>query len=248
MLISIITPAFQSEKTIGQCLSSVSKQSYGPLEHIVVDGLSKDKTPDIVLSFPHVHSFISEADTGMYYAINKGIHKSSGDIIGILNSDDFYVNNQVIEKVMKMFDSRPVDAVYGDLNYVDKDDIHKVVRKWRSGEYNKDRFLQGWMPPHPAFFIRKTCYQKFGSFNTGFSISADYELMLRMLYQHEISCAYLPEVLVAMRTGGKSNISWKARWKANQEDRLAWKVNGLKPGPFTLWMKPLSKVGQFFGR
>lgn len=183
----------------------------------------------------------------MYEAINKGIQKSSGEVIAILNSDDFYVNNQVIEKVMKLFNSRPVDAVYGDLNYVDKDDIHKVVRKWRSGEYRKDRFLQGWMPPHPAFFIRKTCYQKFGLFNTAFSISADYELMLRMLYKHEISCAYLPEVLVNMRTGGKSNMSWKARWKANQEDRRAWKINGLKPGAFTLWMKPLSKLGQFFG-
>jgi len=180
----------------------------------------------------------------MYDAINKGIQKSSGEVIGILNSDDFYVNNQVIENVMKMFESQPVDAVYGDLNYVDQQDTQRIIRKWRSGSFNKNRFLKGWMPPHPAFFIRKSCYQKFGLFNTDFGISADYELMLRMLYKHGISCAYLPEVLVNMRTGGKSNMSWKARWQANQEDRRAWKVNGLKPGPFTLWMKPLSKLEQ----
>jgi len=246
MVVSIITPSFNSENCIFHCLESVRNQSYKNIEHLLIDGASRDDTLKIAKTYSHISKIISETDHGIYDAINKGIRLASGQIIAILNSDDYYSHPLVLKKVMEAFENQDVDIVYGDLNYVDKTDPGKIVRKWRSGEYNKDRFLKGWMPPHPAFFIRKSCYTRYGAYNTSLNISADYELMLRMLYRYELSCVYLPEVLVAMRMGGKSNSSWHSRWKANQEDRLAWKMNGLKPGPFTLLMKPLRKLGQFF--
>ncbi|MEP7324285.1 MAG: glycosyltransferase, partial [Saprospiraceae bacterium] len=177
-------------------------------------------------------------------AMNKGIKISSGDIIGILNSDDTYTNNGVIQNVMDQFKNKSVDAVYGDLNYIDQN--NNIIRKWRSGNYDRILFLQGWMPPHPTFFIRREYYEKHGLYNTDFSISADYELMLRMLYKHKLSCTYIPKVLVNMLTGGHSNSSLYKRWIANREDRKAWLVNDLKPELLTLWKKPLNKLMQYF--
>ncbi len=245
MKLTIITPCFNSAETIKETLESVASQSYADIEQIVIDGNSSDNTIEIAKEYPHISKIVSEKDKGIYDAINKGIKISSGEIIGILNSDDFYANELVLEKVATLFKNKKVDAVYGDLDYVSAHNISKIVRKWRSGEYDKRNFLNGWMPPHPTFFIRKECYEKYGLFNTELSISADYELMLRMLYKHHISCAYIPGVLVHMRTGGKSNNGWRSRWLANQQDRMAWKMNGLKPELLTLWKKPLKKVLQY---
>lgn len=227
-------------------LDSVRDQSYPEIEHILIDGASTDDSIKISETYPHLAKVVSEPDQGTYFAMNKGILLAEGEIVGILNADDFYIHPKVLQHVMSQFENRKLGALYGDLNYVDQKDTRKVIRKWRSGPYNRELFLKGWMPPHPAFFIRKAHYLKYGLYDTDLPISADYELMLRMLYRYEVSCEYLPEVLVAMRVGGKSNNSFKSRWQANRQDRLAWKVNGLKPGPFTLWKKPWSKLEQYF--
>jgi glycosyltransferase len=241
--ISIITPSYNSGNTIKSCLGSIQHQTYKNVEHILIDGGSEDNTIRIAHTYPHLSKIVSEPDQGIYDAMNKGIKLSNGDIIGILNSDDVYLSQDVIHSVINRFKNNKVDAVYGDLNYINEN--NKIIRRWRSGEYSRDLFLQGWMPPHPTFFIRKEYYDRYGLYNTDFSISADYELMLRMLYRYKLNCVYIPEVLVSMRTGGHSNSSWRKRWTANKEDRKAWVINGLKPKTLTLWKKPLYKLIQY---
>lgn len=244
MKVSIITPTYNSAHTLADTLNSVACQDYKNIEHFIVDGLSKDNTLEIAYSFPHLSTIISEPDKGIYDAMNKGIKQSNGEIIGILNSDDIYNNKNVLNYVMDVFKDKSIQAVYGDLNYVNYKG--KIIRRWRSGEYNRELFLQGWMPPHPTFFIRRACYEKYGLYDIDFSISADYELMLRMLYKYNLKCIYIPEVLVSMLTGGQSNGSFRKRWIANREDRKAWVINELTPGRFTHLKKPLKKLIQYF--
>lgn len=245
LTISIITPTYNSEGTLHDTLRSVAGQRYDAIEHLIVDGASTDKTASIVSDYQHVSRFLSESDKGLYDAMNKGLKMATGDVIGILNSDDFYAHNRVLERVAELFAEPGTMAVYGDLNYVDAIDTDEVVRHWKAGEFNSNQFLYGWMPPHPSFFVRREVYDACGSFNTRFRYAADYELMLRFLFKHKYTAAYLPEVLVHMRTGGVSNSSLRNRWKANREDRMAWEVNGLKPYFFTIPLKPFRKIGQF---
>ena len=222
MKVSIITATFNSEKTIRDTLNSVANQAYKNIEHIIVDGCSSDATLAIVKSYTHVSKIISEKDSGIYDAMNKGITVCTGDIIGILNSDDFYANKEVLSQIVALFASDPeLECVYSDLDYVDKHAINKVTRKWRSGQIGSNSFINGWMPPHPTVFVRKSVYQIYGSFNTMFRFSADYEFMLRIIHKHKCKFAYLPIVSVKMRTGGLSNSSFKNRLLANREDRLA---------------------------
>jgi len=246
MKVSIITVCYNSNDTIESTIQSVVSQNYNNIEYIIVDGLSTDDTLKIVEQYKSkISKVISEKDNGIYDALNKGITAASGDIIAILHADDFYANENVISKVVNEFIQNNVDAVYGDLQYVDKQDTKKIKRNWISGVYQKQNFLKGWMPPHPSFFVKKECYDKFGLFNTTLKSAADYELMLRFLYKHNCSVVYIPYVLVKMRVGGKSNASLINRIKANREDKMAWKINGLSPGIFTFIRKPLSKLGQF---
>jgi glycosyltransferase len=216
------------------------------------EGASQDLPGDLsnnlinITSQGLVTKFLCERDKGIYDAMNKGLAMANGDIIGVLNSDDFYCSNDVIEEVVRAFQQNNTDCLYGDLNYVDPIDTSKIVRKWRSGSFRKDNFLKGWMPPHPTFFVRKTCYDRFGKFDTQFKSAADYELMLRFLFKESCSAVHLPKVMIHMRAGGVSNVSLKNRIRANREDRLAWKINGLKPKWFTLLRKPLSKLIQYF--
>ena len=267
MKVSIITVSYNSAKTIGDTISSVRKQSYNNIEYIVVDGNSTDGTIEIVKQFMDsskdvaqdalqdsakgapqgvVTTFLCERDKGIYDAMNKGLALATGDIIGVLNSDDFYCADDVIEQVVLAFQKNNTDCLYGDLNYVDPIDTAKIVRKWRSGSYIKENFLKGWMPPHPTFFVKKSCYESFGTFETQFKSAADYELMLRFLFKESCSAQHLPKVMIHMRAGGVSNLSLKNRLRANREDRMAWKMNGLKPKWFTLLRKPLSKLTQYF--
>lgn len=245
MIVSIVTPAYNSESTIADTMESIANQTYENIEQVVVDGKSSDRTLQIVTSHFNNVQILSESDKGIYDAMNKGVQMATGEIVGILNSDDFYANSQVIEEVMRVFEDESVDAVYGDLVYVDERDTSKVVRIWKSGEYKLSEWKKGWMPPHPTFFVRKECYEKFGSYSLELKSSADYELMLRMCYKHKIRVAYLPKILVHMRTGGQSNASIGNRIKANREDREAWRMNDLKPAPFTTILKPLRKITQF---
>lgn len=245
MKISIITACYNSSSTIGDTLQSVSMQTYKDIEHIIVDGASSDNTLEIVSYFPHVSKVVSEKDQGIYDAMNKGVALATGDVIGILNSDDVYVDRYVISKVMKEFEKDNTDAVYADLQYVKFNDLDKVTRTWHSGSFSKRKFYYGWMPPHPTFFVKREVYEKIGNFNCTLRSAADYEFMLRALLKNNFKARYIPEVLVKMRTGGMSNASIGHRLRANREDREAWRINNIRPYFFTIPFKPLRKVLQF---
>ena len=246
MKISIITPTFNSAATLRDTLDSIGGQDYLHVEHLIVDGGSGDDTLAIAGHYPRVSRIVSEPDEGLYDAMNKGIALATGDVIGILNSDDFYTHSKVLSRVAALFELTGADALYGDLEYVDAIDNQRIVRRWKSRPYQPGLFLRGWMPPHPTFFVRRRVYEQFGAFNTLLRFSADYELILRFLYRHRVSACYLPEVMVRMRTGGHSNASLGNRIRANREDRLAWRLNGLRPAFYTLCWKPFSKLGQYF--
>jgi glycosyltransferase involved in cell wall biosynthesis len=243
--ISIITVTYNSAETVAETMQSVEAQDYPHIEHIVVDGQSTDETLEIVRQYPHTATLISEKDDGIYDAMNKGIRAATGDIIGILNSDDMYENEHVITKVAEVFKDPEIQACYADIEYVDSMNTSRVTRRWKAGHYDKNSFYWGWMPPHPSFFVRSSVYDRVGLFNTLLRSAADYEMMLRILVKHHLRAAYIPEVIVKMRTGGMSNASVKNRIRANREDREAWKANGLKPYFFTLYLKPLRKIRQF---
>lgn len=245
MKISIITATFNSAKTIRDTLESVQAQQYSQVEHIIVDGLSSDGTLPIVNQYSNIAVVISEKDSGIYDAMNKGIRLASGEVIGILNSDDVYADGNVLNEVAEIFSDDHVDACYADLQYVDELDTTKLVRHWKSGKFNRSSFFYGWMPPHPTLFLRRRVYEKVGLFNLALRTAADYELMLRIFVRHNFNVRYLPRVIVKMRSGGASNASLKRRIEANKEDRLAWKINNLKPYFFTLYLKPIRKIFQF---
>jgi glycosyltransferase involved in cell wall biosynthesis len=246
MKFSIITVCFNSESTLEQTIQSVLNQTFKDIEYLVIDGGSTDGTLAILNKYKEHIKFISEKDAGIYDAMNKGLKMAKGEIIGMIGSDDFYPSNDVLQLVSKAFDKFKTDAIYGDKQFVNPDNIDKVVRYWTVGEYKKENWLKGFMPPHLSFYVKRACYEQFGNYRTDFTCSADYELMLRMLYKNGVSAHYLPKVLMTMRNGGTSTASWKHRWIANQEDRKAWKVNGLQPKWYTLWWKPLSKIVQLF--
>jgi len=244
--LSLITATYNSAATLCDTLASVAQQDYPAIEHLLVDGGSKDDTLALARTFPHLSRVSSEPDEGLYDAMNKGIRMATGDVIGILNSDDFYVHPGVLSKVMAHLQETGADLLYADLEYVQAEDTSKVVRTWKAGAYRHGLFLQGWMPPHPTLFVRREVYEQYGLFHTGLRFSADYELMLRLLHRHQVSVCYLPEVIVRMRAGGVSNASLRNRLQANREDRMAWEINGLQPRFYTRYVKPLSKLGQYF--
>ena len=245
MRISIITATFNSAATISDTMKSVEEQDYPHIEHIVVDGQSDDDTVRIVRTYPHTATLISEKDAGIYDAMNKGIRAATGEVVGILNSDDIYTDRHVISRVAKVFQDSEIQACYGDLEYVDANNTERVTRKWKAGLYKPGSFYWGWMPPHPTFFVRRKVYEKLGLFETSLRSAADYEMMLRILEKNKMKVAYIPKFLVKMRRGGMSNASFKNRIRANREDRQAWHINGLKPYIFTLYLKPLRKITQF---
>ncbi len=246
MLVSIITATYNSALTLRDCLQSVAKQSYDPIEHIIIDGASKDATLDIVNAFPHIAQVHSEKDQGIYDAMNKGIAHATGDIIGILNSDDFYVDEQVVQAIVNVFENSNCDVVYADLQYVDREHTDKIIRTWKSGTMQQHSFLYGWMPPHPTVFVRRKVYEQYGAFNLALKSAADYEFMLRVLYKEKCRVAYLPKTIVKMRDGGQSNQSIQNRIRANREDKKAWALNDLHPYFFTLLLKPARKLIQYF--
>lgn len=245
MRITVITPTYNSAATVEDTLSSIAAQDHAEVEHIVMDGGSSDDTLGIVGRYGHVSKLITGRDRGIYDAMNNGIEASSGEVIAFLNSDDFYAHSGVLSTVAAVFKEQSADAVYGDLQYVSDKNVMRVVRHWKAGIYRADAFKWGWMPPHPSFFVRRDVFERFGGFNLEMSTAADYELMLRFIHKYQIKLAYVPEVLVKMRTGGASNASFGARWRANRKDREAWTVNELTPFWFTLQLKPLRKITQY---
>jgi glycosyltransferase involved in cell wall biosynthesis len=248
MKISIVTIAFNAEATIADAARSVTEQERDgfELEYIIVDGASTDGTLAGLEPYRHaIDRIISEPDSGLYDAMNKGVAAATGDFVGILNADDAYAHPRVLALVAAALKAAGSDALYGDLHYVAADGSNRIVRKWKSGAFNRRAFLHGWMPPHPTFFLRRSLYNRHGLFSLELKSAADYELMLRMLFKHQTSVTYVPEVLVHMRTGGVSNASWKNRWRANREDLMAWRMNSLRPRPWTMVLKPLRKVVQW---
>jgi glycosyltransferase len=247
--LSIITSVLNSKNFIEDCIKSVLSQTCKDKEYIVIDGGSADGTLDIIKKYEFgISTLVSEKDNGTYDAMNKGIRLATGEVIGILNADDFYPSPKTLEKVVEVFKRNDIDSCYGDLVYVDSADTEKVIRYWRSGPFQIRKFYRGWMLPHPTFFVRRSVYEKYGLFNLSLGSAADYELMLRFLLKHRVTTMYIPEVLVKMRSGGVSNASLKNRIRANRMDRVAWDVNGLRPYPWTLICKPLRKVHQYFVR
>ncbi len=245
MRVSIITATYNSASTIAETMQSVEEQDHPHIEHIIVDGHSLDETLRIIEQYPHTATLISEKDDGIYDAMNKGVRAATGDIIGILNSDDLYVDAHVISKIVRTFQDPGVQVCYADLEYVDALNSARVTRTWKSGNFDSRSFYWGWMPPHPTFFVRKSVYDRVGLFNTRLRSAADYEMMLRILVKYRLPVAYIPEVIVKMRTGGMSNATLNNRIRANREDREAWRLNGLKPYFFTVYLKPLRKITQF---
>lgn len=246
--ISIITVCYNSVATLPDTLQSVAAQSGVQLQHILVDGGSTDGTVALIEAYAREHKqvvWVSEKDQGLYDAMNKGLARCSGDIIGLLNADDFYARNDALKLVAEKFAVENTDALYADLNYVDAHQTDRIVRRWKSGSYQPNSFLWGWMPPHPTFFVSKKIYEQLGGFRLDMGSAADYELMLRFIHKNQIKLSYLPQTIIHMRAGGVSNKQLKNRMKANEMDRKAWEVNGLKPYFFTRWLKPLRKIKQF---
>ena len=247
MKVTLITATYNSEKYLEDCILSVINQRYKNIEHIIIDGKSSDGTVAIIKKYEgNISKWISETDRGMYDAINKGMAMAGGDIIGILNSDDMLESEDVIETIVKTFEEKKVDSIYGDLDYVDPEDLKKIYRIWKGKPYNRSLFRTGWMPAHPTFYFKKEVFQLFGGYETHFYSAADYELMSRYLYKHKISSYYIPKLLVKMRRGGQSNSSLKMRLRANRRDYLAMKKNDIPFAFLVSILKPLSKLHQYY--
>ena len=253
MKISLITVVYNNEKTISHAIESVLNQDYPEIEYIVVDGASKDQTLAVINIYKdRITKIVSEPDKGMYDAMNKAIGLATGEVIGILNSDDLYAHNQVISHVMHAFEQdATLEIVYGSLNYVKADDTTQVVRRWTSMPYFPSFFEYGEKPAHPTFFVKKYCYNKAGVFRwADFKTAADYELMLRFLKVYQFKSRCLNEILVLMRLGGASNRSIKNLINASFEDLYAWRLNGLKAPftflPFKFWIRAKQYWAAFF--
>lgn len=247
MKISIITVVFNAERYLRDCLVSVLTQDYSNIEYIVIDGASTDKSFEIAQDYKEqISVLISEPDNGMYDALNKGIAMATGDVIGILNADDILATNQVITNVVNLFNQKNVDAIYGDLNYVAPENVAQIQRKWRSSTAKPSDLALGWMPAHPTLYVKRKIFSQLGGYSQDYGSAADYELMLRFLYKNKLSTAYLPLLMVKMRSGGMSNQSMKHRYTAFLNDYAALKNNRV-PFPFlALSLKKIRKIQQFF--
>lgn len=246
--ISVITAVCNRADTIAAAVKSVLKQTYPDVEYVIIDGASSDGTLSILKSIAHNLNnilLVSEPDNGIYDALNKGLKYATGDIIGILHSDDYFADEQVLKHVAEAFVDEGVDAVYGDLVYVAKDDTSRIIRLWRAGEYHPSNLARGWMPPHPTLFLRRRVIERWGGYDTRYRISADYDSILRYFGKGLIRTVYIPRVLVKMRLGGESNRSLGRILRKSKEDYLALHRNGIGGLSVLLW-KNLSKVGQFF--
>lgn len=248
MKISIITVCYNAQEHIGNCIRSVICQKYPDVEYIIIDGASKDDTIDIIKEFDSgISVLVSEPDKGIYDALNKGIAMATGDCIGIMHADDFFSDDTVLVKVADAFKNNDIDILYGNLDYVNRSDTYKVVRRWRSENYNDKLLLKGWMPAHPTFYVKRSCYLAYGAYDLKYKSASDYDLMLRFLYHTPLKKYFLNTIMVKMREGGTSNKTFLNRWIANREDYLALKNNKI-PYPYIVTLfKPIRKILQFFG-
>jgi len=238
MKVSIITATYNSAATVGRTLKSVREQTHPDIEHIIVDGASKDNTLAIVAAEgPHVAKVVSEKDRGIYDAMNKGIALATGDVIGLLNSDDFLVNPDTIATIAHTMQEEGLDALYGDVGFFQPGNIEKTVRRYRSNRFSPKALAWGWMPAHPTLYLRREVYERFGVFKTDYRIAGDYEFVARIFHEGRLKYRYLPSVLVRMQMGGASTGGWRSNLLLNQETLRACRENGIS----TNWFKILSK-------
>ena len=247
MRLSIITVVYNNERTITDAITSVLGQTFKDIEYIIIDGGSNDGTMARIEFFrDRIDQLVSEPDHGIYDAMNKGVQLATGDVIGILNSDDVYADDSVLERVMRLFESdMALSMVYGDLVYVEANDLSKVVRTWRSLSYYPNYFEDGHVPPHPSLFLKRKVYEQAGLFNDGMKLAADYELMLRTFKLFTFKSSYLPSILVKMRLGGSTNKSWKNILNGNLEILKAWKMNGLSSPILLMPARVIRRLAQF---
>jgi len=244
--ISIITVVWNNKNSIKNAIDSVLNQTYKNIEYIIIDGVSTDGTIEIVRSYgDKVSKFLSEPDSGLYDAMNKGIFLATGDVVGILNSDDFYIDDQVIQRVVKEFEVKDVDSVYADLEFVKPVNLDKTVRYYDSSKFNPSKFAYGWMPAHPTFFVKRDIYKKYGVFRADLKIAADFDILARFLFTHKISYSYMQEVLVKMRLGGVST-SFNNIWIINIEQLQVCRDNHINTNIFKILLKyPIKILGYF---
>lgn len=244
----MVTAVYNAQDVLEDALRSSLSQTWPNVERIIIDGASRDATPMLLKRYEDgLDVMVSEPDSGIYDALNKGIACATGDVVGFLHADDVYADSEVLARVAAAFADPGVDAVYGDLLYVRRSNPSQVLRYWRAGEYAPEKLKHGWMPPHPAFFVRRRFYEELGGFDPSYRIAADYDCMLRLLSRGALRCVYIPEVLVKMRTGGASNRSLGNILRKSAEDYRALKSNGLGGISALLW-KNISKLGQFVSR
>ena len=243
MKISLITVSFNSGSTIKDAIESVLSQDHPDIEYIIVDGNSKDNTVNIIKSFgSKISKWISEPDAGIYDAMNKGIRMATGEVVGMINSDDFYFDTTILSKVAKAFADPEIDAVFGDLIFVDPGNLKKVVRTYSSKTWHPGKFARGFMPAHPTFFVRRKYYQQFGLFKTDYAIAADYELLIRFLYVNKLRYQYLPVTMVIMRKGGVSSRNIKSNIILNQEIIRGCRENGISTNKAKVYSKYFVKL------
>lgn len=249
MKISIITVVYNGVDTIEDAIKSVKAQSHPNIEHIIIDGASTDGTLDIIKKYQSsLGCYISEYDNGLYDAMNKGIKLATGDIVGILNSDDMYYDNECLKYVNDEFVKQDFDSIYADMVYVRPDNLDNVVRYYRSAGFNTKKFAYGFMPAHPTFFVKRECYEKYGYFKTDYRIAADFELLLRFLVANNVSYKYVPKILVRMRTGGVSTRNLMSNYIINQELVRACKENGVDTNILKVLTKYITKWLQLINR
>lgn len=245
MKISVLTVVFNRAVTIAGAIQSVASQIYPNVEHVVVDGASSDGTLSVISAYKNKAMLVvSEPDNGIYDALNKAIALSSGDIIGLMHSDDFFANDQVLTKIADGFADPSVDAVYGDLDYISASDSSNILRRWKAGSFAPSKLYRGWMPPHPTLFVRRRVLESFGGYDTSYRIAGDYDAILRWFSSPDFRAGYIPEVLVKMRIGGASNRSLGRIIQKSREDYRALRTNKIG-GVGALAAKNLSKIIQF---
>lgn len=249
-MISLITVTYNSERTLRDTIQSVLNQTYSDIEYIVIDGLSKDCTVDIIREYEPLFQgrlkWKSEKDNGLYDAMNKGISMSTGDIVGIINSDDFYHRRDIISKIVETFQNKKIQAAYGDVRFVNPDNLGKTVRYYSSGSFSLRRFRYGFMPAHPTFFTYRKYFEEFGYYKTDYRIAADYELLVRFLHTHQLKTAYIPLDFMKMRTGGISTASIKSNIILNKEIVRACSENGIWTCMPLLFLKYFIKIFELF--
>ncbi len=247
--VSIITVSYNSIRTISETINSVLAQSYPDIEYIIIDGLSTDGTIELVNSFDgRVSKFLAEPDNGIYDAINKGIRLSTGNIVGILNSDDVFYDNSIIEKIVEAFKENDIDAVFGDALFVNRVKTSKIVRYYSSKSFSSDKFKYGHMPAHPSFYVKRELFEKLGYYKVDYKIAADFELLVRFMYINPLKYKYLEMPFVSMRMGGVSNKSIWSKYVLNKEIARACKENGIQTDYFHIYSKYFTKIFDFLNK